>query len=892
MAAKYPGDIEQIENASIAKSKVSRRSKSSISSAIAKAALRKAELMSKQTIVQKRQAIEKKELELQQQKESIEIDAELELENTKLEIYENLSTSEGSQEGSPLPSTIDSRKNVQSWLDNQNDSPGKVEIQEPVVQKSDVRMQRPTSDVHVDRSMAAGQDISPEPQRETVHVELASNIKQCDDRNIIPHHQESAQKVQVNLEVPVLPNRLPASLKPRNMDPVVRPKVRQPKLEDHRSERDVNRPRLDYNSYPEEYTFRPRHVHDDAPPMKPYRHMQGPAPADQYDQFMPYYMDYRPQQQPYFGPPYSVPTQPVGPPHVPTTSVPTEPQQQRQADHSADQAEQLSELTRLLIKQQLRALLPETKIQTFDGDPLKYTSFMRAFAFGVEDKTDDEKERLEFLCQHTDGDAKKYVESYLHYEDPKEGFEKAKETLAKKFGSGHKIAQAMLKKAKSWQEVKDEDKSLNAFSLFLTECKNMMQTVDALSELDHSNTLKILVAKLPYRHRNLWRNKVYAIEEEQGNTVKFSDLVQFVDRQARIIANPVFGRIGNSESFSSNKKKAFTTTAQEVTEKKASNKSCTYCGDGTKHKIMECRKFSKLQPKEKSAFCFDKKLCFGCLEAGHPKKQCKDLLKCSKCQKTHPTAMHRDKREQESQSPKQNKSQEEATARGSNVVTGCTKTLASAATSSDTSPLMTIIPVLVKHEASDSFIATYAFLDNGCDAVFASSLLQQRMNLRTQKRKLLIGTLTSKKTVNSKVVLDKLLVGDLNQKNFIPLPQVYIEDKIPVSAKDAPTQEDLRRWAHLCDIQLPVIPSEYPCIQEVTMMIGSNTPAASMPLEVATGEIGEPYAILTPLGWAVYGIPGRSSQEVQTYFCSVTEGSLETMETQFQSYVTLSSTNV
>ncbi|XP_072025211.1 uncharacterized protein [Amphiura filiformis] len=248
--------------------------------------------------------------------------------------------------------------------------------------------------------------------------------------------------------------------------------------------------------------------------------------------------------------------------------------------------------------------------------------------------------------------------------------------------------------------------------------------------------------------------------------------------------------------------------------------------------------------------------------------------------------MHRDKREQESQSPKQNKSQEEAAARGSNVVTGCTKTLASAATSSDTSPLMTIIPVLVKHEASDSFIATYAFLDNGCDAVFASSLLQQRMNLRTQKEKLLIGTLTSKKTVNSKVVLDKLLVGDLNQKNFIPLPQVYIEDKIPVSAKDAPTQEDLRRWAHLCDIQLPVIPSEYPCIPEVTMMIGSNTPAASMPLEVATGEIGEPYAILTPLGWAVYGIPGRSSQQVQTYFCSVIEGSLETMETQFQSYVT------
>ena len=66
-----------------------------------------------------------------------------------------------------------------------------------------------------------------------------------------------------------------------------------------------------------------------------------------------------------------------------------------------------------------------------------------------------------------------------------------------------------------------------------------------------------------------------------------------------------------------------------------------------------------------------------------------------------------------------------------------------------------------------------------------------------------------------------------------------------------------------------MIPTDYPCIPKVSLMIGNNTPAATMPLKITTGNLGEPYAILTPLGWTVYGIPGKLSitDVVAAHFC-------------------------
>ena len=58
-------------------------------------------------------------------------------------------------------------------------------------------------------------------------------------------------------------------------------------------------------------------------------------------------------------------------------------------------------------------------------------------------------------------------------------------------------------------------------------------------------------------------------------------------------------------------------------------------------------------------------------------------------------------------------------------------------------------------------------------------------------------------------------------------------------------QSDLENWPHLRDLEFPDL-NEAPgrhCIPRVSLMIGNNVPAASQPMEIKTGKIGELFGI-------------------------------------------------
>ena len=59
----------------------------------------------------------------------------------------------------------------------------------------------------------------------------------------------------------------------------------------------------------------------------------------------------------------------------------------------------------------------------------------------------------------------------------------------------------------------------------------------------------LLIFKLPYNMRERWRRVVDDIMELQGRPVKFDDLVSFIDLEARIATNPVFGEITESSKI-------------------------------------------------------------------------------------------------------------------------------------------------------------------------------------------------------------------------------------------------------------------------------------------------------------------------------------------------------
>ena len=181
---------------------------------------------------------------------------------------------------------------------------------------------------------------------------------------------------------------------------------------------------------------------------------------------------------------------------------------------------------------------------------------------------------------------------------------------------------------------------------------------------------------------------------------------------------------------------------------------------------------------------------------------------------------------------------------------------------------MTIVPMLVKVKNSDQCVATYAFLDNGCGAVFVNKELSDTLHVRTRATKLFLRTINLEETVDTETTLDQLQIGSIDGTTFIDLPDAYIKD-IPVDEQEILTQRDINKWKHMQSVKLPKLDTTQACLPKVTMMIGINVPAATTPLETRVGDIGQPYAVKSPLGWLVYGLPGRG-KTTDVHFCSAT----------------------
>ncbi|XP_042566272.1 uncharacterized protein LOC122133673 [Clupea harengus] len=212
-----------------------------------------------------------------------------------------------------------------------------------------------------------------------------------------------------------------------------------------------------------------------------------------------------------------------------------------QDNHVIKVLENQSELTRMLMKQQLLTTLPQGNIPLFDGQVLEYKSFIHSFENMIEQKTDNNRDRLQFLIQYTKGQAQRLVKS-CEYMSPDRGYQNAKQLLKENFGNEYKISCAYLEKVQSWTQMKSEDsKMLQDYAMFLRSCCNAMEEMDYMQELDTISSMRSIALKLPFKLKEKWRNKAYELQERHQRRVRILDLVSFIEKQARIAADPVFG---------------------------------------------------------------------------------------------------------------------------------------------------------------------------------------------------------------------------------------------------------------------------------------------------------------------------------------------------------------
>jgi hypothetical protein len=518
---------------------------------------------------------------------------------------------------------------------------------------------------------------------------------------------------------------------------------------------------------------------------------------------------------------------------------------------------QQGDLTKLLLEAQIRATLPQRNILTFNGDPLEYVSWMTAFEHGVELKTTSERERLYFLEQHTSGPAKALVKSCMHL-PPGEAYTVAKALLKKKYGNKYRISQAIMKKVQDWPDIKSNNvKSLENFSLFLHECTNTMSVLQMPNELDHVSSIRVLVSKLPYRMKDKWRNIVDNIEEVKMRSVKFNDLVDFIDKQARVETNPAYGDIRDDNPTSApNKgrnprfKNLATTTTENVDKEKTAAKKKRWCHscESDSHSTEVCRALLKKPYQERNAAIRKMGLCYACLKKGsHLAKDCKNKLTCNTCKRRHPTVLHWEREQPENKQAKDEKSADASMTCG---LTGAGE-----------SSLLSIVPVTVFSSEANRHVRTYALLDNKSTAVFCSKSLQRKLCAQGKRTKIRVQTINGVNYAET-YKLSGLSVSDNDGENVIELPETFVQETIPITEDDIIKSKDmLKPWPYLQEVNIPEMTPGY----KVELLIGNNVPKALEPLKVIQAQGHGPFACKTQLGWEVHGLTANTSNRVSAH---------------------------
>jgi hypothetical protein len=174
-----------------------------------------------------------------------------------------------------------------------------------------------------------------------------------------------------------------------------------------------------------------------------------------------------------------------------------------------------AELSALLTKQHVTNHLPVKEPPTFSGNVFDYPAFITAFDAIICDNVLSDKDRLYFLNKYTVGQANEVVKGFLAVNSDNT-YKEDRKLLDDRFGPVH-VAEAYKSRLRNWSTIKDGDSAgLRTFSDFLICCQEAVRTVGSLNELDSTQTLIKMSAKLPSYSGTKWCRELMKLGQSQN----------------------------------------------------------------------------------------------------------------------------------------------------------------------------------------------------------------------------------------------------------------------------------------------------------------------------------------------------------------------------------------
>ena len=499
--------------------------------------------------------------------------------------------------------------------------------------------------------------------------------------------------------------------------------------------------------------------------------------------------------------------------------------------------------------------LPLVTLKKFNGDPSRFPAFMNGFESLVKQKVKDPARLFHTLLEYCEGDALRVIGDFSVLPSD-EAYKASLRVLEQHFGQSHQVARALVSSLLNYEHLEKNrnvplGKKLLEFSAKMTSVSATLRKYKREADVNSSETLKVLVAKLPSYAINEWKKDAARIYEK-GNEPNLDDLIGLVGRLAsrenhtysevqsareRREYAPRDDRNNTRARNQSNPQAKITTMATDAKERrdskelkpgmlKSPNKGqrpsgeCLYCKKP--HEIDNCFKFKSLEATARMEFGRDEKLCFNCLKRGHLSPNCRFYSKClvPGCKGKHNSLFHGTGGSSPSGSGVIGSKSVPSSSSGLNhsghstgaSITGASATGAGATGAGatkkqfahillDPSPMsLGILPVRISAKGGKKSVEGYAFLDKGpTGTVFLESLVDQ-LDVGTTPAILNCETMNAT-TCEEGVTLD-LIIESLDGSGQVDCTG-YSQKSLAVGNRSIPMKEQVQGFSHLRDIDFP-----------------------------------------------------------------------------------------
>ena len=307
-----------------------------------------------------------------------------------------------------------------------------------------------------------------------------------------------------------------------------------------------------------------------------------------------------------------------------------------------------------------------------------------------------------------------------------------------------------------------------------------------------------------------WRDRVFAVKREHKRYANFEEFVKFVACKSDEANDPLYGMSSASPSSSGSThthRPRSTTSLNTVSSVKAHE--CVLCkGD---HLLYKCDIFKALNYADRSDVVSKHDVCVNCLRKGHHVDMCtfKKFCHADGCKTKHSALLHRN-------------------------------TNAANYTVHDKDTDNVLMPIVCA--MINNTIKINCLLDTGSTSSFVTKSLASKLNLPCSQVDLNLMTLN--KTICKRSHVVDFSIESLNHDFDIDMHSIFVVDSIP----GKPYNLDISTYSHLHG--LDVIDR---FDGHIDLLIGQDYADCFMPLDLLKGKKYEPYAVMTPLGYVVYG---------------------------------------